>query len=97
MFSRSSSKLEARFKAARDARALPKLLLKYDCKTRWGSTYEMIYRYLQVVKAYDETLAQEKNANDLHLLSDEDNEHLKTLCVLLQQFYTITTWLCTQK
>jgi hypothetical protein len=57
----------------------------------------MLYRYKIVSDAYKTTLAQEMNAKEIYLLSEVEECHVKDLCELLQTFYTITTWLCTQK
>jgi hypothetical protein len=89
--------MESTFKMARDSNNLPTLLLKYDCQTRWGSSYKKIRRYQKLSKAYKFILSQEPNVDDRFILTKEEDDDLNEICEVLKVFYSITTWLCIQK
>lgn len=93
-----NSSLEKAFKSYRDYLKLPRLLLKYDSKTRWNSSLDMISRYLILQEAYDHAFRDQDQAIKQKCSLDGDEvKFLKELKYLLANFYTITMWLCSQR
>lgn len=100
---KSVNELNDRFVKYRDDYChAPKLLLKFDCCTRWNSTYDMIQRYIILHEAYNHALLSSsptavKHKAHQYAISETETEFLIRLCDLLNVFYTGTLWLCAQR
>ncbi|KAG2191755.1 hypothetical protein INT47_009024 [Mucor saturninus] len=73
------------------------LVLKYDTRTRWNSTFEMIDRWLEVEKAYNSTCLSNSSKLGKYALNDQDVAYLKSVSNFLAVFLHATLRLSSEK
>lgn len=71
---------------------LPEHSLKRDCKTRWGSLYDSITRFLEQEKAVRKILSDDPKSSDL-VLNFEELDALQSVATALEPVAPFTDML----